>query len=54
MLGEKFQVYRLLESKECDDLKLVCIAGRKGLFNEIKTAEINRPGLALAGFIQDF
>ena len=56
MLGEKFQVYRLLESeaKEYDELELKCIAGRKGLFNEIKTAEINRPGLALAGFIQDF
>ena len=56
MIEEKFQVYRLLESKskEYDDLKLRCIAGRKGLFNEIKTAEINRPGLALAGFIQDF
>ncbi len=54
MIGEKFQVYKLLESKECDDLKLKCIAGRKGLFNEIKTPEINRPGLALAGFIQEF
>lgn len=56
MADEKFQVYRLLESKSkaCDDLKLKCIAGRKGLFNEIKTAGINRPGLALAGFVQSF
>lgn len=56
MSAERFQVYRLLESnsREYDELELKCIAGRKGLFNEIKTAEINRPGLAIAGFIQDF
>jgi len=58
MIGEKktFQVYRLLESdiKEYDELELKCIAGRKGLFNEIKSADVNRPGLALSGFIQDF
>ncbi|MGP1437920.1 MAG: HPr(Ser) kinase/phosphatase [Treponema sp.] len=51
-----FQVYQLLESqvKEYDELELKCLAGRKGLFNEIKTANVNRPGLALAGFVQDF
>ena len=58
MIGEKktFQVCKLLESnlREYAGLELKCLAGRKGLFNEIKTADINRPGLAIAGFIKDF
>jgi HPr kinase/phosphorylase len=37
-----------------DDLKLKCIAGRKGLDREITVPHIDRPGLALAGYFDNF
>lgn len=37
-----------------NDLKLKCIAGRKGLVRKIKVPHINRPGLALSGFYENF
>jgi HPr kinase/phosphorylase len=43
-----------LELKEQNDLKLQCIAGRAGLSREISVPDLNRPGLALAGFYDSF
>ena len=43
-----------LDLKENDDLRLKCIAGRKGLGREITVPHIDRPGLALAGYFDNF
>ncbi len=43
-----------LDLKENDALKLKCLAGRPGLIREIKVPEINRPGLELSGFYENF
>lgn len=54
--GEKFTVLDLLNMDlgEQDALDLVCLAGRAGLGREISVPDINRPGLALAGFYTAF
>ncbi len=43
-----------LDLKENDALRLKCIAGRPGLIREVKVPEINRPGLELSGFYENF
>jgi HPr kinase/phosphorylase len=43
-----------LDLKENDALNLKCIAGRSGLIRELKVPEINRPGLELSGFYDNF
>ncbi|MBR7064831.1 MAG: HPr kinase/phosphorylase [Treponema sp.] len=56
-MGEKnFTVFNLLELElqGQDALYLKCIAGRKGLERVFTVPDINRPGLALAGFYESF
>ena len=43
-----------LDLKDHNALQLVCLAGRKGLTRNITQPDINRPGLALSGFFEDF
>lgn len=43
----------LLKEKQ-SDLELVLLAGAKGLRHEITVSEINRPGLALSGYLDYF
>jgi len=43
-----------LDLREHNALNLVCKAGRKGLSKPITQPDINRPGLALSGFFDDF
>ena len=43
-----------LDLKGNDDLQLKCIAGRKGLGREITLPHIDRPGLELAGYFDNF
>ncbi len=43
-----------LELKEQNALNLKCIAGRAGLGRQITVPDLNRPGLALAGFYESF
>lgn len=43
-----------LDLKENEALNLKCIAGRAGLVRELKVPEINRPGLELSGFYENF
>ncbi len=43
-----------LDLKEQDALSLRCIAARRGLTKEIKIPDLNRPGLALSGFFDNF
>lgn len=43
-----------LELERPNALDLRCVAGRKGLVRTIVSPEINRPGLALTGFIDKF
>jgi HPr kinase/phosphorylase len=52
----KFTVLDLLQLdlKENDALDLKCAAGRPGLVRAITIAEINRPGLELSGFYDNF
>ena len=56
MADKKFTVLDLLELELSghDTLNLKCIAGRRGLPRAITLPEINRPGLALSGFFQNF
>lgn len=51
-----FSVLDLLETDLTDkiSLGLSCISGQRGLSRLISSAEINRPGLALAGFFDAF
>lgn len=53
---EKFTVLDLLQLdlREHDALNLKCVAGRSGLVREITLPELNRPGLALSGFFDNF
>ena len=53
---EKFRVLDLLQLdlRENDALDLKCIGGRPGLIREITVTEINRPGLELGGFYENF
>jgi HPr kinase/phosphorylase len=53
---DKFRVLDLLQLdlKENDALDLKCICGRPGLIREITVTEINRPGLELGGFFENF
>jgi HPr kinase/phosphorylase len=52
----KFTILDLidLEPERPNALDLSCCCGRKGLSREIFSTEINRPGLALAGFFENF
>lgn len=43
-----------LELKEQNALNLRCLGGRAGLARIIAVPDINRPGLALSGFFEDF
>ncbi|PIE03969.1 MAG: HPr kinase/phosphorylase, partial [Spirochaetales bacterium] len=43
-----------LEPEPPNTLQLRCMCGRKGLVREVISADINRPGLALAGFFNQF
>ncbi|MBO7516554.1 MAG: HPr kinase/phosphorylase, partial [Spirochaetia bacterium] len=43
-----------LDLKENDALSLKCVAGRQGLGNEITNSFLDRPGLALIGFFDNF
>ena len=56
MAEKKFTVLDLLELDLSghDALNLRCIAGRRGLPRAITNPEINRPGLALSGFYENF
>ncbi len=53
---KKFSVLDLLQLdlKEHDALNLKCIGGRPGLSRQITLPELNRPGLALGGFFDNF
>jgi HPr kinase/phosphorylase len=55
-MGRKFTVLDLLDLdlKEHNALDLNCLGGRKGLIREISVPDVNRPGLALSGFFEDF
>src|ERR1700704_2305382 len=48
-----FLVADLLREKE-GDLQLTLLGGAKGLRREITVSEINRPGLALSGYLDYF
>jgi HPr kinase/phosphorylase len=54
--NDTFRVLDLLDLdlKENDALDLKCIGGRPGLTREIAVTEINRPGLELGGFYENF
>lgn len=56
MADKKFTVLDLLELELSghDALNLKCIAGRRGLPRAITIPQFNRPGLALAGFYENF
>ncbi len=43
-----------LDLKDHNSLNLKCLAGRKGLVRLITDPEINRPGLTLSGFFEEF
>jgi len=53
---DTFTVLDLLDLDliEHDALELKCFAGRPGLTREITVPDLNRPGLALAGFLDKF
>lgn len=55
-MSAKFTVLSLLESDlpKYSDLSLQCIAGKYGVNRLIRNPEINRPGLALNGFFEEF
>lgn len=56
MSDKSFTVLDLLELdlKGHNSLNLKCIAGRKGLSRVLTVPDINRPGLALSGFLESF
>lgn len=56
MAEKKFTVLDLLdlELSGHDTLNLKCIAGRRGLPRALTVPELNRPGLALSGFYENF
>lgn len=43
-----------LDLKEHNSLELRCIGGRTGLTRQIRVPDLNRPGLALSGFYDNF
>lgn len=53
---ERFTILDLLDADTTKNhnLEITCLSGRKGLVREILLPEINRPGLALAGFYELF
>ncbi len=53
---ERFTVLDLLnlDLKEHNALNLRCLGGRPGLAREIRVPDLNRPGLALSGFFENF
>ncbi len=53
---ERFTVLDLLnlDLKEHNALNLRCLGGRPGLSREIRVPDLNRPGLALIGFFENF
>jgi HPr kinase/phosphorylase len=53
---EPFTVLDLLklDLRENDALNLRCVAGRPGLIRPITASEVNRPGLELSGFYDNF
>lgn len=53
---DQFTVLDLLDLdlKEHNDLGLTCIHGRAGLLRPIPVPDLNRPGLALSGFFDNF
>ena len=53
---KRFTVLDLLDLdlKEHNSLELTCIGGRPGLKREITEPEMNRPGLTLSGFFEEF
>ena len=53
---ERFTVLDLLklDLQENEALDLRCVGGRAGLVREITIPELNRPGLALSGFYDNF
>ncbi len=53
---KKFTVLDLidLDLKDHNSLNLKCLAGRQGLARIITDPEINRPGLTLSGFFEEF
>ena len=55
-MEEQFTVLDLLDLdlKEHNDLGLTCVGGRQGLLRAITTPDLNRPGLALNGFFDNF
>ncbi|MEX2444635.1 MAG: HPr(Ser) kinase/phosphatase [Alkalispirochaeta sp.] len=55
-MDQQFTVLDLLDLdlKEHNDLDLTCLAGRPGLLRPIVTPDLNRPGLALNGFFDNF
>ncbi len=56
MAEKDFTVLDLLELNLVghDALELRCIAGKRGLPRKLTVADINRPGLALSGFYENF
>jgi HPr kinase/phosphorylase len=56
MTDKRFTVLDMIDIdlKEHNSLNLRCIGGRKGLTREISIPDLNRPGLALAGFYDSF
>lgn len=55
-MTQQFTVLDLidLDLKEHNDLGLTCVSGRDGLLRPITTPDLNRPGLALNGFFDNF
>ena len=56
MAEKTFTVLNLLELNLTghDALELKCIAGKRGLPRKLTVADINRPGLAISGFYENF
>ncbi|MEE3314582.1 MAG: HPr(Ser) kinase/phosphatase [Treponema sp.] len=56
MSDKAFTVLDLLDLdlKGHDTLNLTCIAGRRGLSRKLTVPDVNRPGLALSGFYDNF
>ena len=56
MVDKEFTVLALLDLdlKGHNSLNLRCLHGRRGLVREITIPDINRPGLALSGFFENF
>ena len=53
-MARKITIRELLDSRSEYELGLVSLTGDTGLDREIMIADINRPGLCLAGFFEHF